>query len=82
MKGNTLDLVFTNRPENIISIESLGNLANSDHSILSIDVLYQPKLNNSTELIYDFKNGDTDGLRRHLESVPCQKLNLGITLGP
>ena len=30
IRGNTLDLVLTNRPENILSVEPLGNLSNSD----------------------------------------------------
>ena len=61
VRGNVLDLIFTNRPENIINIESLGNLSNSDHSILSIDVIFNPKFNSSTELIEDWKNGDVEG---------------------
>jgi len=38
-KGNILDLVFTNCPDRIAKIENIGNLANSDHCILSIDIL-------------------------------------------
>ena len=30
-------------------------------------------VNNSAELIYDFKNGDINGLREHLEAVPWDK---------
>ena len=69
VRGNVLDLIFTNRPENIINIESLGNLSNSDHSILSIDVIFNPKFNSSTELIEDWKNGDVEGLKNFLQRV-------------
>ena len=70
IRGNILDLVFTNRPEKIVHLESLGNLSNSDHSILSVDVLFKPKTNHSSELVRDFKNGDCEGLRNHLNAVP------------
>ena len=33
VRGNILDLVFANRPENILNIKALGNLSNSDHTI-------------------------------------------------
>ena len=69
IRGNTLDLVLTNRPESIINIETLGNLANSDHSILAIDVLFNSKYNSSSELIHDWKNGDVDGLKSHLRDI-------------
>ena len=33
IRGNTLDLLFSNHPDKILTIEPLGNLGNSDHSI-------------------------------------------------
>ena len=69
VRGNVLDLIFANRPENIINIESLGNLSNSDHSILSIDVIFNSKFNSSDELIEDWKNGDVEGLKDFLKMV-------------
>ena len=39
VKGNILDLALTNFPDKILNNSSPGNLANSDHSILSIDIL-------------------------------------------
>ena len=69
VRGNTLDLVFSNKSEDILNIESLGNLGTSDHSILCVDVIFRSKYNNSTELIKDWKNGDCDGLRHFLSSV-------------
>ena len=69
VRGNILDLVITNRPENIINIEPIGNLATSDHSILSIDLVFNTKFNNSAELVSDWKNGDTDGLKSYLADV-------------
>ena len=39
-RGNILDLVFTNKPENIITVEPIGNLANGDHSIILIETVF------------------------------------------
>ena len=73
VQGNILDLTFTNKPETILYIESFGNLGNSDHSILSVDMLYKPKQKNSTELIYDYKNGDMDALKNPLNTIPWEE---------
>ena len=69
VRGNILDLVLTNRPENILSVESIGNLSNSDHSIILTEVLFNPKINKSTELVQDWKNGDCEGLTCYLQNV-------------
>ena len=66
LRGNTLDLLFSNKPENILHIESLGNLSTSDHSIIAVDLLFNSKYNFSTELINDWKNGNMEGLRDFL----------------
>ena len=63
IKGNLLDLVLTNAPENILSVEGLGNLGNSDHTIISVEVDFCPKFKESNELVLDWINGDTDGLK-------------------
>ena len=63
VRGNTLDLLFSNKPENILHIQSLGNLSTSDHSIIAVDLLFNSKYNFSAELINDWKNGNMEGLR-------------------
>ena len=69
LRGNTLDLVITNQPENILCIEPIGNLTNSDHSILSIDLVFSTKFNIFSELIYDWRNRDNAGLKTFLGEV-------------
>ena len=69
IRGNTLDLVLANHPENILSVESIGNLSNSDHSIISVDILFSSKFNSSSELINDWKRGDNEGLRSYLGEI-------------
>ena len=65
--GNVLDLLFSNQPDRIQNIESLGNLANSDHSIIMVDAVFNSRFNNSSELISDWKNGDVEGLADYLK---------------
>ena len=67
IRGNVLDLLFTNHPDRIQNIESLGNLANSDHSTIMVDVVFNSRFNKSTELISDWKNGDVVGLADYLK---------------
>ena len=69
VRGNILDLVPTNRLDNIVNIEALGNLSTSDHSILSVDIIFRSKFNKTTEMINDWKNGDNEGLRDFLSTV-------------
>lgn len=68
IKGNILDLVLTDVPDKILSIESLGNLGNSDHSILSIELLFNPKLVDSSEQIYNWRKADYEGLNNYLSN--------------
>ena len=51
--GNMLDLVLTNQPDFIINIETLGNFANSDHTILIAEVIFKPRQKLSSELVCD-----------------------------
>ena len=73
VRGNILDLVLTNRPDNIVNIEALGNLSTSDHSILSVDINFRSKFNKTTEMINDWKNGDNEGLRDFLSTVDWKR---------
>ena len=43
IKGNTLDIVYTDIPDSVISCECLGNLGNSDHTIIRLEILFDPK---------------------------------------
>ena len=69
VKGNILDLIFTDIPENVISVDNIGNLGNSDHAILSIELDLSPSFNQSNELIRDWRKGDEEGLKGYLSSI-------------
>jgi len=73
IRGNTLDLLFTNQPDKIINIEALGNLGNSDHSIILCELEYNSQFNISTEKIYNWKNADFGGLSEFLQNVDWER---------
>ena len=68
IKGNTLDLCLTNRPQNILNITSLGNLGNSDHALIQIDFLFSAKFIQTDEMVLDWRRGDINGLKNFLDT--------------
>ena len=69
IRGNLLDLVLAKNPEKIINIEPLGNLGNSDHTIILTEVLFKSKYCKTKEYISDWKNGDLEALSTYLNNV-------------
>ena len=69
--SNLLDLVLTNRPEMISSVEVTDNLPNTDHDCVEfiVDIL-PPKQNSVHRLLYNYKKADFDVHRQSLASVP------------
>ena len=74
IKGNILDIVYTDIPESVVSCESLGNLGNSDHAIIRLEVVFDPKFVASSEKIRNWRRGDTEGLAEHLAQVNFSEL--------
>ena len=68
IRGNILNLVLSNKPETVLNIESVRNLSTSDHSILSVDIVFN-SFNVTAELINDWKNGDREGLKEYLGAI-------------
>ena len=48
-KGGTLDLVFTNMSDNILNVENIGNLSNSDHCMLKTEIDITLSFNDTEE---------------------------------
>ena len=69
VRGNILDLVLTNNLDHFLRVEPLGNLSNSDHSIIMTEILFETRFNASKELICDWKNGDKVGLNEYLKNI-------------
>ena len=71
-KGNILDLVFTNCPDRIANIENIGNLANSDHCILSIDILCDSPPLETCDMIPNFYKMNTNDFTNYLENLDLE----------
>ena len=69
IRGNILDLALNNIGDSIFNCEDLGNLGNSDHSIIKLEIDFSPKFNLSKELIRDWRKGDEEGLKNHIENI-------------
>ena len=69
VKGNTLDVCFTDIPDSLISCENIGNLGNSDHAIIKLEIDFCPSFNESCQKVRDWRRGDCEGLARHLARV-------------
>ena len=55
--------------ETVFNVENIGNLGNSDHALIKLELQVRPNINNSKQLIHDWKRGDKEGLKEHLESI-------------
>ena len=71
IRGNTLDLALFDADaiSNVYNVENVGNLSNSDHAIIKIEMVTVPAFNESTQMIFDWRKGDLEGLRAHLQST-------------
>ena len=65
-KGNTLDLVLTNCPEQFLAIENEGNLKNSDHCMICVELLMSCEKKNISTRAPNWKKADLDGLKRYI----------------
>jgi len=68
-KGNILDLAFTDIPDKILNIETVGNLGSSDHSVIRLDISFTSNFNFSCDKILDWKNADIEGFDEFLQEV-------------
>lgn len=73
-KGNILDLMFTNRPESAVNIESLGYLNKCDHQVLNLTIEYSSSLKSSDELVYDWSKADNDGMNAYFRNLEWKTL--------
>ena len=52
-RGNKLDLALHNIPEAIVNVEDCGNLGNSDHSIIKLELNFKAHFTTTCEMIRD-----------------------------
>jgi len=65
-KGNTLDLLLTNCPENVLQVSDIGRLGRSDHCIMQIVLDFQPLKANSQEHRYIWSRAKMDNIKSDL----------------
>jgi len=58
IKGNCLDLVLTNIPERILSIEEMGRLGSSDHEMICVTVGMQNRQDDGEKCGLNWKRAD------------------------
>ncbi len=80
IRGNMLDLVLTNCPDRVVNIENVGNLANSDHCILSIDILCDVNFDNSNDFIYDWSNMNYNAFKEYVISCDLENTINGMNV--
>ena len=66
-KGNILDLALTNSPECVLNIENIGNLGNSDHCIISIDIVCDMNEDKGCDYVHDWSNANIASFSRYLQ---------------
>jgi hypothetical protein len=68
VRGNTLDLVLTNMPDRVPSVEGAGRLGSSDHEMLLLKI----KCENSREVIkevHNWRRAKWDDMRREMSKI-------------
>ena len=69
VKGNILDLLITDCPERIISIEDKGRLGKSDHVMILIEAIFDYDCEPSIEQIPDWNKADISAIINDLNEV-------------
>ena len=74
IKGNILDLLLTDQPENVINVESIGNLGNSDHDLIKVELNFNSKPNISSEMVRNWRKGDQPGLINCISEINFEQI--------
>ena len=67
IKGNILDIVLTDKPNNIIDIQDIGRLGKSDHSMLLIQTQIKPCISKTQQQIPDLNKADFPSMKTQLD---------------
>ncbi len=71
-RNNILDLVLSNN-DNIVNVENLGPLSNSDHVMLLITTNFYVKNEVNSYVRYDWKNADFIGMENEMKNVDWKR---------
>jgi hypothetical protein len=73
-QGNILDLVLTDCPDRIVNIENIGNLGNSDHCIISIDIQCDSLQQESCDMVPNFGKIDSAGFTNYINNLNLENV--------
>ena len=73
VRGNILDLVFTDIPDRIITVEDCGRLGKSDHVIIMVTLEMEGSAAPSGGRVPDWRRANWDGLARTVQDEAWRK---------
>ena len=73
-RGNILDLALLNRPESLISVTDIGNLGNSDHTMIKLEIVFNTGAPPTVEMVPDWQNIDTEGFNEYLDNIKWDQI--------
>ena len=78
VRGNILDLVLSNCPDKIVNVENIGNIANSDHSVIEIEFLSSCQKPENKPNILDWNKADLNLMNDYIyNNLPdCNNLEV------
>ena len=65
-RSNTLDLVISNEPDAVLSVDMASGLGKSDHGMTQVMIIGQFKMDTAPRKYLNYNRGDYDGLRQYL----------------
>ena len=76
-KGNILDLLITNSPDKVINVDDGGRLGKSDHCIINIEIMANPRKISVTCKRHNWCKADIVELRQQLSGTNWRE-TLGV----
>ena len=73
-RGNVLDLLLCNYPENIANIDDIGPVGNSDHTYIQFEILTSSSKIRSVQLVPDFQKANFNGIQEEMETIDWNDL--------
>ncbi len=74
VRGNILDLAYTDVPDKIILVEDCGRLGKSDHVMIMITIAMEAKIPDSSERVSDWRRANWEGLREAVQDENWRQL--------
>ena len=72
IKGNILDLVFSNDPDLIVYTKPIGRIGKSDHEMIEIGLNFSTNTNQLESTYFDWNRANFSEMNEHLNSIDWQ----------